>query len=108
MKDSFLAPWKEQILLLYTRKNDPLDKENYRPVSILPLLSKVYERAIFNQLSENMEKILNKILCGFRKARTQHALIRLLQAWLKELDNSGNVGTILMDVYKQSLDAENQ
>ena len=55
-----------------------------------------------------MEKILNKILCGFRKARTQHALIRLLQAWLKELDNSGNIGTILMDVYKQSLDAENQ
>ena len=90
------------------KKNDPLDKENYRPVSILPLLSKVYERAIFNQLSEYMEKILNKILCGFRKARTQHALIRLLQAWLKELDNSGNVGTILMDVYKQSLDAENQ
>ena len=33
-------------------KNDPLDKENYRPVSILLLLSKVYERAIFNQLSE--------------------------------------------------------
>ena len=28
------------------KKNDPLDKENYRPVSILPLLSKVYERAI--------------------------------------------------------------
>ena len=28
------------------KKNDPLDKENYRPVSILPLLSKVYETAI--------------------------------------------------------------
>ena len=32
------------------KKNNPLDKENYRPVSILPLLSKVYERAIFNQI----------------------------------------------------------
>ena len=40
----------------------------YRQVSILPLLSKVYVRAIFNQLSEYMQKFLNKILCGFRKS----------------------------------------
>ena len=38
------------------KKNDLLDKENYKPVSILPLLSKVYERAILNQLSEHMQK----------------------------------------------------
>ena len=30
------------------KKEDPLDKCNYRPVSILPLLSKVYERVIYN------------------------------------------------------------
>ena len=83
------------------KKNDPLDKENYRSVSILPLLSKIYEKAIFNQLSEHMKKFLNKILFGFRKAHsTQHALFRLLRAWQKELDNSGNVGTILMDISK--------
>ena len=52
------------------KKNDPLDKENYRPVNILLLLSKVYERAIFNQLSEYMQKFLNKILCGVRKAHS--------------------------------------
>ena len=52
------------------KKNDPLDKENYRPVSILPLLSKGYEKAIFNQLSQYMKKILNKILCGFCKAHS--------------------------------------
>ena len=33
------------------KKDDPLDKLNYRPVSILPVLSKVYERIIYNQLS---------------------------------------------------------
>ena len=82
-------------------KNDPVDKENYRPVSILHLLSKVYERAIFNQLSEYMQKVLYKNFCGFRKAHsTQHALFRLLQAWQKELDNSGNVDTIPMDFSK--------
>ena len=48
-----------------------------------------------------MQTFLNKILCGFCKAHsTQHALFRLLQAWQKEFDNSGNVGTVLMDLSK--------
>ena len=54
--------------IILHKKSDPLHKENYKPVSIFPLLSKVYERAIFNQLSEYMQKFLNKILCGFCKA----------------------------------------
>ena len=41
------------------------------------------------------------LLCGFRKTRSsQPALFKLLQRWQKELDNSGLVGTILMDVSK--------
>ena len=51
------------------KNDDPLDKSNYRPVSILPLLSKVYERIIYKQLSQHAEQFLNKILCGFRKTR---------------------------------------
>ena len=48
-----------------------------------------------------MQKFVNKILCGFRKAHsTQYPLFRLLQAWQKELGNSGNVGTILTNLSK--------
>ena len=48
-----------------------------------------------------MNNFLNELLCGFRKAHsTQHALFKLLQAWQKELDNSGFIGTILMDLSK--------
>ena len=83
------------------KKDDPLDKANYRPVSILPLISKVYERLIYNQLSEYSESFLSHILWGFRKAHsTQHALFKLLQFWQKELDNGGFVGTIRMDLSK--------
>ena len=83
------------------KKDDPLDKENYRPVSILLLLSKVYEKLIYNQLSDRVENIFNVILCGFRKARnTQHALFKLLQSWQKELDEKGMVATVLMDLSK--------
>ena len=48
-----------------------------------------------------MNKFLKELLCGFRKAHsTQHALFKLLQVWQKELDNSGFIGTILMDMSK--------
>ena len=82
-------------------KDDPTDKTNFQPISVLPLLSKVFERVIYNQLGKYMDTFLNKLLCGFRKAHsTQHALFKLLQRWQNELDNSGLVGTILMDLSK--------
>ena len=56
---------------------------------------------MYDQLYEYAEKFLNKLLCGFRKAySTQHAFFILLQKWQKELDSSGIVGTILMDLSK--------
>ena len=68
---------------------------------MLPLISKIFERIIYDQLSEYLEKYLNSILCGFREAHsTQHALFKLLQAWQEELDKGGFVGTILMDLSK--------
>ena len=68
------------------KKKDPTDKCNYRPLSILSLLSNVF---------------LNELLCGFCKAHsTQRALFKFLQAWQKELDNSGFIGTILLDLSK--------
>ena len=81
------------------KKDDPTDKTNFRPISVLPLLSKVFQRVIYNQLGKYMDTFLNKLLWGFRKAHsTQHALFKLLQRWQNELDNSGLVGTILMDL----------
>ena len=69
------------------KKKDPTDKTNYRPVSILPLFSKVFEIVMYIQLYDYMEKILNQLFCGFRKAQSkQHALIRVIQSWQKELD----------------------
>ena len=56
---------------------------------------------MFNQLSNHTKYVLNHILCAFRKAHsTQHAFFRLLPSWKRELDESGYVGTILMDLSK--------
>ena len=68
-------------IALVHKKDETTNKENYRSVSVLPLISIVFERIIYDQLSEYLEKYLNSILCGFRKAHsTQHALFKLLQA----------------------------
>ena len=83
------------------KKLYPSDKGNYRPVSDLPLLSKVFEKIIYDQLYEYLENFLSELLCGFRKAHsTQHALFRLIQKWQAELDSGDYVGTILMDLSK--------
>ena len=83
------------------KKDDPTDKTNFRSVSVLSLLSKVFQRVIYNQLGMYVDTFLNKLLCRFRKAHsTQHDLFKLLQQCQKELDNSGLVGTILMDLSK--------
>ena len=52
------------------KKDDPTDKTNFRPDSVLPLLSKVLEQVIYNQLGKYMDTFLNKLLCGFRKAHS--------------------------------------
>ena len=78
-----------------------MDKVNYRPISILPAISKIFERVLFNQLNDFIEPKFSKILCGFRKGHsTQHALLRLLKRWQACLDNNEIVGTVLMDLSK--------
>ena len=56
---------------------------------------------MYDQLYIYMNNFLKELLCGFRKAHsTQHALFKLLQAWQKEQDNSGFIGTILVVLSK--------
>ena len=56
---------------------------------------------MYDQLNEYVETFLNKLLCCFCKSHsTQHAHSRLIQKGQEELDSSGIVGTILMDLSK--------
>ena len=80
---------------------DPFDKNNYRPVSILPLLLKICERVIYEQASSYFEPFFNETLCGFRKAHsTLFALLKLLTSWQHLLNRGGFVGSILIDLSK--------
>ena len=48
-------------------KNDDLEKQNYRPVSVLPHISKVFERIMYTQIESFNEDKLSQLLTGFRK-----------------------------------------
>ena len=56
---------------------------------------------MYDQLYIYINNFFNELLYGFRKGySTQHALFKLLEAWQMELDNSGFIETILMDLSK--------
>ena len=60
------------------------DPHNYRPISVLPCISKVFEKHICNQLQEffNKTNILHSTQSGFRKGHScQTALLHLVNKW---------------------------
>jgi exonuclease III len=83
------------------KKGPIMDKKNYRPISLLPALSKVFERLIAKQINSFIEPYLSNFLCGFRKGySSQHALLSMLRKWQNCVNNSGRVGALLMDLSK--------
>ena len=75
------------------KKDDKTDKENYCPISIMPDLSKVYERLMYNQIYPYFQTIFSKFQCGFRKGfNAQHCLFAMVEKWCKSLDGDGETG----------------
>ena len=83
------------------KDSDVMNKTKYRPVSILPSISKTYERVMQSQISTFIENNLYIHMCGYRKGySTQHALLTLVEKWKKILDNHGYAGAIITDLSK--------
>ena len=83
------------------KKEDRTKKDNYRNVSILPPISKIYERNMFDEISLYIDKYLSPFLCGFRKGySTQNCLAFMLDKWNKAIDNGKFAGALLMDLSK--------
>ena len=57
---------KEAHVVQLHKKNSQLEAGNYRPVSILPVVSKFFERAIYQQLIDYFDNIFNPYLSVFK------------------------------------------
>ena len=70
------------------KKESRNEKENYRPVSFLPNLSKIFARCTYDQLKNYFDKILSKYQCGFRNGfSTQHCLLAMIKKLRNSLDS---------------------
>jgi hypothetical protein len=77
--------------------------ENYRPISVLLVLSKVLERALHQQLSEFLKEqnLLTKYQFGYRSNRsTNLAATLFLDDIRREVDVGNMVGAVFIDLSK--------
>ena len=76
-------------------------KDNYRPISILPIISKMFEKLICRQLSNYFCNIFSKFQCGFRKGfNAQCCLLLMIDKWKKAIDNNKVFGALLTGLSK--------
>jgi exonuclease III len=85
------------------KKGDKLDKGNYRPVSILPTLSKLFERILNDQFVEHAESnnLCDPLQSAYRKKHsTNTALLHMVDSWVKNMDNGKITGVLALDLSK--------
>ena len=85
------------------KSGDKTDPGNYRPISILPILSKVFEKAVSDQLYSFFEhfQLLDSSQFGFRKKlSTSNAISNMLQFIYNNLDAGKTVLSLFLDFSK--------
>ena len=69
-------------------------KKDYRPVSLITVVSKVYEKNMYEQIYSYVEKFLSPYLFGYRKKHsTEQCLTIMIEVWKKALDYQNSAGT---------------
>ena len=70
---------KAEVRPIY-KKDGRTEKSNYRPISVLSNVSKIYERCIYEQMYSYFDKIFSKNQFGFHKGfNTQHILLAMIE-----------------------------
>ena len=85
------------------KKNDKSLCENYRPISLLSNLSKLFERAMHNRIYKFLEisDVLYDLQFGFRKRySTNHALLSIVEGVREQLDNKTFACGVFIDLEK--------
>ena len=97
----FPTAWKKSKVVPLHKKEDPLNPKNYRPVAIVPILSKILERVIFNQVIEylNTNNLLHPSHHAYRaEHNTTTALIQMYDGWLQAVESGELAGVCMLDM----------
>ena len=80
LNSSFDGGLKLADLIPMHKMDDATNKKHYRNVSLLPVVSKIFEKLMQSQITGYVEKYLSPFLCCYRKGYCpQHALIAMLE-----------------------------
>ena len=85
------------------KKGIKSDPNNYRPISVIPVVSKVFEKIVYNQLYHYLDsnKLLLGCQSGFRSLHsTLTALLEATDAWSVNIDNGLLNGVVFIDLTK--------
>ena len=85
------------------KKDDRTDAQNYRPISVLPAISKICERVVYDQLYRylNSNGLLTKDQSGSPSLHsTVTALLHLTNNWYLNIDKGMTNLIVLLDLAK--------
>jgi len=93
--------WKKARVVPIHKNGPTTDVENYRPISILPAVSKIIEKAVHEQFSTFIEEndLLSKSQFGFRKRRSTDAAVTLCCDTIRKAAGEGKLtGAVFLDL----------
>ena len=99
----FPTKWKRSKIIPIHKSGNKKSANNYRPISILPSVSKILERLVQVQLTNYLKSndILSEAQSGFRKNHsTISALIKVTDDWLTAIDQGLLTGAVFIDLRK--------
>ena len=102
-KNGFAKIFKTGKVIPLPKNTDRTDPNNFRPISLLSVLSKPLERHVRHHLSTFMEKhnLFHILQSGFRSKHSCHtALSAMCDMWLSAVDHSEIVGAVFLDFRK--------
>jgi len=106
---TFPSCWKESLLLPLPKVKNPTQLSELRPISILPVLSKMFERVLAEQLRTHINScaILPSYQSGFRSGYScASALLSVIDDIFKALDSGHMAALVLLD-YSKAFDTIN-
>ena len=98
---TFPKLWKNAKVIPLHKKGETIYPKNFRPVALLPIASKILERAIYLQLIAFLEEnqLLHPSHHGFRsKHNTSTALLQMVDVWLEALEDEEISAVVMLDM----------
>ena len=96
----FPDSWKVARVTPIFKEGDKAEKSNYRPISVLPVISRLFEKLVTNQLYQNMImdtfQLANPAFCAF--IQQSHACLKILTTG--KMDLGKLVGLVFIDLKK--------